>query len=204
MGRAPIFTTIGTGAGAYFGGGLPGASVGGSIGASLDNFFQQQDTNDQNHVEAEINRGFQERMRSTAHQTEVADMQAAGINPILSAGGSGAAQPSGAQAVMQAPRIDWPQPFSGWVQAKQLDQKDEELKIAHANSIADIENKGSDTAVKKAEAILKQKGMIKAELEGEGARLLRQFMDSFKKRMNQNNPGQTKPELNQLFERVQP
>lgn len=77
---------------------LGSAIIGGGFASS-----GQHDTNIANAEQAQANRDWQERMSNTQYQRATADMEAAGLNPMLAYSQGGAGTPSGAQATMQNP-----------------------------------------------------------------------------------------------------
>lgn len=82
---------------------LIGAAISGA-GSLATNLFNQsnvEETNKANAQQAQMNRDWQERMSNTAYQRGMADMKAAGLNPILAYQKGGASSPGGAQAAMQ-------------------------------------------------------------------------------------------------------
>lgn len=113
------------------------------------------EANEANIASAREQMAFQDRMSSTAHQREVSDLKAAGLNPILSAGGGGSSTPSGAM-----PNIV-PEDMSGFAAAaldvrrlkKELDATDSQVKLnTAAEETQKTQQKLNESTAKAAEA----------------------------------------------------
>lgn len=142
--------------------GILGQAAGAVLGPAV-NYFSQQETNRANKDMSQAQMNFQERMSNTAHQREVADLKAAGLNPTLSAGGSGSSTPAGSSQLLQAPQITMPDFLAYGISQQQLENEAKKIatdqgRLRNETNLtgAQIANILSDTQRKKFEAKLSE------------------------------------------------
>lgn len=158
-----------------------GLSAAGGIVSNLWTDKRQQDAQNFNAQQAQAQMAFQERMSSTAYQRGMADMKAAGLNPILAYQKGPASSPTGAAAsttfqsasdvmtpavstAMQKSRLD--QELLNMIENnKNLQEQNKNLQAQRVQIGAQVGNISADTANKLELLNQLRRGSAKAENE---------------------------------------
>lgn len=125
---------------------ITGALIAGGVSAGaglLGNLI----SGDANRREAQTNRDFQEDLSNTAHEREVEDLRRAGLNPILSASGSGASTPSGSMASMPDAGPSLAKGVESAIAVRQQNKQFQGIDADIGNKNADTKNKGVENGL---------------------------------------------------------
>lgn len=154
----------------------PALALMGPAGAPMLNYYEQQEMNRRNQNNINRQMSWEAGMSNTAHQREVKDLQAAGLNPILSAGGNGSSTPSGGAAQLTAPQID-PSPI---FQALSFAQAQQKIDIDKATAAAGIANTAAGTDLKQTQKAMMLMDSKKKGVQSEGWGMIQQLINRLK------------------------
>lgn len=157
----------------------------------------QQAANEASVQSAREQMQFQERMSSTAHQREVEDLRAAGLNPVLSAN-AGASSPSGESVTFQNESPDYRNAISGAItsalEARRLNLEARQANMDYSIGAAQrelinkqTENAANSAKISAAEARIRDAESVGAELESEFLKRNPRYID-IKKALDLVNP----------------
>lgn len=147
-----------------------GAAIAGPLVGGLFDVGSTLIANHSAKKEAQRNRDWQEDMSNTSIQRRVADLKAAGLNPLLAvnSASAGASTPSG--AVADVKKVD-PAFIQAMVSAFTAKKQGEVADAQKRNIDADTRNKDADTRNKDADTVGKENYNSMHELRVEHARL---------------------------------
>ena len=183
--------------------------------AAVLGYKGQKDANKASQQSTALQMEFQERMSNTAHQRQIKDLRAAGLNPILSAKYGGASTPSGGAYTAQNEMAGFSSAVQNYYQGQQI-KSNIGLQAAQTrdiNAAADIKQNlipGSKNLSTVATDIGKGIEMVKGELKDVDVGYLikdapnqikREIMNIWNKikRKPGNNKKQLKKAVNQII-----